>query len=83
MPIKAVCYRSGQIRFLPFVPRGAIEIASGPSDQLRPIVEAIARHAYDGHTLLVPGLPEAVNDDQALTVLEHFQDSVKKRLEAA
>ncbi len=82
MPIKAVCWRSGQIRFLPFVPKGAMEIASGTANKLRPIVESIARHAYDGHTLLVPGIPEADSDADALYALDRFAFEVEKRLGA-
>lgn len=61
--MKAYCYASGQIGFASReVPDGAIHFASGPKKTLEPFVSVMARHAYDGETLLVPGVPEA--DDQ-------------------
>jgi|GEM_PF-6691321 len=42
--------------------------------QLEQIVGVVARHGYDGRTLLVPGVPEAAGDDQALEALELWRD---------
>lgn len=36
-------------------------------------MSAVARHAYDGKTLLVPGIPEALDDDHALEALQLFR----------
>lgn len=36
------------------------------------VIGVQARHAYDGRTLLVPGIPEAANDDAALDALRAF-----------
>ena len=62
--MKAYCFASGQIEFASRgdVPAGAIHFASGPKRKLVPFIEAVARHAYDGETLLVPGVPEAQGD---------------------
>ena len=68
----AYCYRSGQIAIGRIVPDGALPIASGSESTLRRAMRATARHAYDGKTLLVPGLPEARNDTAALTALRGF-----------
>lgn len=68
----AYCYASGQIEFGRTVPEGAIEIMRGPARKVRKLIEARARHAYDGKTLLVPGVPEAPNEDAALAALIAF-----------
>jgi len=68
----AYCYRSGQIRFGTKVPEGAIQVAKGPAKPLREMIRNVARHAYDGTTLLVPGVPEAETDEDAETALMRF-----------
>lgn len=81
--MKAYCYRSGQIRFGGRTPRGAILFAEATPEGeclLRGIVSVLARHAYDGKTLLVPGVPEAVDAEAALAALHRFQDEVRERL---
>lgn len=70
----AYCWRTGRIDFGRSVPEGAIKIAQGPSKKLKPLICAVARHAYDGKTLLVPGVPEADTDDHAADALERFID---------
>lgn len=61
--ITAYCWTNGVIGFTtlrrPLVPKGALPIISGPPRRTRDLVTATARHAYDGKTLLVPGIPEA------------------------
>jgi hypothetical protein len=66
------CYRSGQIRFGRKVPEGAIQIAQGPAKPLRELIRNVARHAYDGTTLLVPGIPEAETEQEAEAALRRF-----------
>lgn len=70
--MKAYCYRTGLIRFGNKVPDGAIQIAQGPSKLLRNMIDAVSRHAYDGKSLLVPGIPEAETDEQAADALQRF-----------
>lgn len=71
--IYAYCWASGVIEFGLSVPAGAIVFAQGHDERkLRNLVCARARHAYDGVTLLVPGIPEAENDDAALAALRGF-----------
>lgn len=76
--------RDGVIEFGPFVPDGRLPIAEASSadaqSRVREIVEGICRHAYDGETLLVPGIPEADSDDQALDALFEFRRRVTDRL---
>ncbi len=68
------CYRSGEIVFsrAPAID-GAIPLCEGRKDELKQKLSAKARLAYDGETWLVPGLPEAQTDDEAISALEHFQ----------
>lgn len=71
------CYRSGEIEFSRKAKiDGLIKIASGPAAAIRAAVEVKARRAYDGQTLLVPGVPEAASDDDALIFVEYFRDIV-------
>lgn len=77
----ASCYANGVIVFSrPPVPSDALPIASGNAAQLREVVSAHARRAYDGKTLLVPGLPEAKTWDQRSEALIRFQARVQKDL---
>ena len=59
------CYRTGIIGFGRHVPEGAFSLLHGDDETVRDIVSIHARHAHDGHTLLVPGVPEADTDDDA------------------
>ena len=52
-------YRSGQIEFGTEAPEGTIVIARGKANDVRREITATARLAYDGKTLLVPGVPGA------------------------
>ena len=56
-------------------PKGVIVFARHRDlDQLKQIVSAKCRHAYDGTTLLVPGVPEAPDQDAALEALATWRD---------
>lgn len=76
----AWAWRTGVIEFGAAEPDGALPIARGPGKKLRAVVEALARHAYDGKTLLVPGIPEAANSNAAVDALLAFQAQVLRRL---
>lgn len=79
--MKAFAGRDGVIEFGGFVPDGRLAIASSAdADKLRSTIEGCCRHAYDGVTLLVPGIPEAENDDAALDALLAFNRGVHERL---
>lgn len=80
--IRAYCYASGLIEFGTKIPDGALIIARGPEKELRDFIEVKARHGYrmrrvggrptkvpGSETLLVPGLPEADNQHEALDAL--------------
>lgn len=73
--------RAGVLGFGHRVPRGVLVVADDPDlDRLYDVVEVVSRHAYDGETLLVPGIPEAETDDQALDALIAFRHEVMRRL---
>lgn len=77
--MKAFCDRRGVIKFGRSVPDGQLLVASAPAKFLRDEITASARHAYDGKTLLVPGVPEAETEDEALDALIRFCDWVAPR----
>ena len=82
----AYCFANGVIKFASKeagFPDGALPLGSGPSGGLRRKVEALARLTYDNVTLLVPGVPEAKNQDEALDAVIFFSHILKKRLKAA
>lgn len=78
--MQSYCWRTGLIEFGRSTPRGALPIAKGPGRKLRAAVSAVARHSYDAGQLLVPGIPEAVNDTMALTAAKNFQGIIRKRM---
>ncbi len=83
--IRAYCYPSGLIEFGNRIPKGSIIIARGPEKELRDFIAAKARHGYltrrpsgrpakipGTENLLVPGLPEAPNQHEALNALRRW-----------
>lgn len=81
-PIKmlyAVCDRRGVIEIVDHVPSGMLGIIAGAAGRVRELMSATARHAHDGKTLLVPGIPEADTDDQALDALIRFRAWLSER----
>jgi hypothetical protein len=74
----AFCWASGQIGFTDRRPPiGTLPISRGPARKLRARISARARHAYDGKTLLVPGIPEAQDDDARIDALHAFIERVR------
>lgn len=67
------CYRSGEIEFGDHVPDGALPVLHGRPAHVRRTVSVRARLAHDGETLLVPGVPEAVDDDAAIAAYQRFR----------
>lgn len=78
--IKAYAWRSGKVEFGATVPTDALLVAVGPEEELREEVEVLARHGYDGKTLLVPGIPEARTDPEAMDALFDFKAKVEAGL---
>ena len=75
-----VCCRSGETFVSRRVPKGTMKVVTGHGRRLKRILCACARHAYDGKTLLVPGLPEANNDLQAINAVKAFEQMLRERL---
>lgn len=76
--MRAYCFASGKIDFGRKVPDGAILIATGPAATLRSAIGPAARLAYDNNTLLVPGVPEAENQQKAGDALAGWVDWRRK-----
>jgi hypothetical protein len=71
--MRAFCYASGLIGFGRRLPPGALPIARGAARALRAHITAHARHAYPPSvSLLVPGVPEANDQQAALAALDVF-----------
>ncbi|MBB2170334.1 host nuclease inhibitor protein [Gluconacetobacter aggeris] len=82
MVIHAYCFRSGEIDFGPTFPDGPLPLVNARSTKkIREIVEVNTRRAYDGETLLVPGIPEADREDAARAAWRYFRDLIGMRLE--
>lgn len=75
-----VCWRSGQVVVARRVPRGAMQLVTGHGRRLNRVLGVCARHAYDGKTLLVPGVHEAKTDVEALEAVRQFKQMLLKRL---
>ncbi|EGA9622732.1 host nuclease inhibitor protein [Salmonella enterica] len=76
--ITAYCWASGLIESGSTLPEGALPIVTGSEKQVRDVVEVLARHAYNGD-LLVPGIPEAVSQDEAHEALVRFSRVIHER----
>lgn len=79
----AYAFRSGHIGFGTKVPDGALIIAKGPAKIVGQIVRGNARLAYDNETWLVPGCPEAENDEQAYNAFIAFFDRIRSQVTKA
>lgn len=77
--MRAYCWRSGRIEFGTRVPDGAIQIAFGNAHSLRNLIGGTSRLAYDGKTLLVPGVPEAQDGKAAGDALARYLEWIGKR----
>lgn len=75
-PMVAYCWASGLIEFSESPPPGAIKLAHGPKAFLEGAVKATARHGRGESEgkLLVPGVPEASNQQAASYALKMYQD---------
>lgn len=70
----AYCWRGGQIEIGARIPDGALPPIRGRRRDVERTICARSRHAYDGKTLLVPGVPEAIDDDAALSAWRQFRE---------
>ena len=87
----AQVYRGGDIAINPKKMRGAIPIAHGERGTLIEALRHVARfgyrraepaqYGYDGYLMLVPGIPEAEDYDEAQEALSTFSRAVELQLQ--
>lgn len=77
-----VCRRSGEVFISRYAPKDTLKIMKGDGRRIRWVLIACARHAYDGRTLLVPGVPEAATDLEAMKAVKAFEQFLLKSLVA-
>lgn len=83
-PLIAFAWANGLIGYGYKLPFGALPIAVSSNEQeLRDTVEVLARHSRTSDDLLVPGIPEAANQDEGRLALERFSRLVYRDLSAA
>ncbi|XHS78520.1 hypothetical protein ACFJGW_00690 [Burkholderiaceae bacterium UC74_6] len=70
--ISAYCGPNGVIHFGPATPKHSVEIVRGPEGRVRRYIDIVARHGYDKGLLLVPGMPEADDENAARAALKSF-----------
>jgi len=77
-----ICWRSGVLEIVDHAPvKGALTLYGGEDrERLEQAVWAVARLAYDGKTLLCPGVPEAPDGQAALDAVAAFTKQLKRRL---
>lgn len=79
-PLIAWAWASGLIELGTELPEGALPIALSTNKKaLTDIVDVLARHGYRGE-LLVPGCPEAKDQNEARIALTRFRYLVEERL---
>ncbi|WP_094462644.1 hypothetical protein [Pannonibacter phragmitetus] len=78
-----LAWRSGELEFSNTFVDGAILVCIGQLDEVRDLATSLARHAHDGETLLVPGVPEAGCDMDAVDAFiswrKWFRDCATRR----
>lgn len=79
--ITVYVWRSGLIQFGETTPEGAIAIATGPKDILRPIVEVNAVQCWDNESFRVGNVATAESDVEALSELELWGDRINTQLQ--
>lgn len=79
--MKAFAFRDGRIKFGGSVAPGAILICSGHAKTVHDVVSSVARHGYGKDVLLVPGLPEAITPNAAVTAITAFAITCTQRIE--
>lgn len=72
-------WRSGEMGVGARERRGTIPIAIGPREALRKLIAVRGRLAYDNKTWLLPGIPEANSEAEALAAVDRFIHWCDKR----
>ncbi len=71
--------RNGELKFSTSPTFEGLIIAEGSGKKWRQQIEVLCRLAYDGDTYLVPGVPEAENQNDALKAVIKFRHTVAWR----
>lgn len=80
MKLFAYCWENGLIAFGHTIPEGVALMAHSDNEELlREKMNVWARHAYDGVSLLVPGIPEAGDPAEAADALYKWLEFLKER----
>ena len=56
--------------------------SSADARRFRDVVSVLARHAHDGVTLIVPGVPEAKSQAEGIDALMRFREWISARMAA-
>jgi len=77
----AFCGADGVVYFGPTVPRGSLPVVAkcpdvARADEWTDLVRGLCRRGYGGYPL-VPGVPEASDQEAGLEALERFRDLVQ------
>jgi hypothetical protein len=79
MTLYAHCYRTGEITISRSGDEpGMLCLGSGTGKEFRDRVTVRARMACDNKTLLVPGLPEAGSEAEAIAAVNRFVDFLNR-----
>lgn len=70
-------WASGLIETGTEVPDGVMTFCTGEDCAVRELVGVVARHGYNGE-LLMPGVPEATDEDDAIEALIRFVQHLKQ-----
>ncbi|HFS8942382.1 TPA: host nuclease inhibitor protein [Enterobacter roggenkampii] len=76
--IRAYAWASGLIEFGQKLPEGALPIITGEAKQVRELIDIWARHSRTSDQLLVPGVPEAANQQEGCDALIKFCDLITR-----
>lgn len=79
MTIIAYGWASVLIEFGKKTPDGALPIIAGNDEEVKDTIIAIARHSRTSDELLVPGVPEAANQNEAMDAFIKFTNWAKER----
>ena len=73
-------WRSGMIQFHKGpTPDGALPLFNEITPAEAKKIKVMARLSYDNKTLLVPGIPEAKNEDEAHAALQRFKNMIQHK----
>jgi hypothetical protein len=75
--IFAHCDAAGAIQYGEYVPKGSLPILRGDEDIVKKVVGGLCRKGYEGQEI-VPGIPEAKDQNEALDAMFKFKEVVEQ-----